>query len=88
MAAHWSAEPLYTGYTGAMREIVRTEGIPALFRGLKPTLLGIVPYAGLSFATFESLKTQACLASIRFRFYRLSRANHAPCMPFLTPGPS
>ena len=28
----------------------------ALYRGLTPSLLGILPYAGFAFATFETLK--------------------------------
>ena len=30
--------------------------LASLYRGMSPTLLGIVPYAGVSFATFEGLK--------------------------------
>ncbi len=56
MAAHWSLEPRYSGYSAAVREIIHREGTGALFAGLKPTLVGIVPYAGLSFGIFESLK--------------------------------
>ena len=37
-------------------KIYREEGLSAYYRGLFPTLLGIVPYAGISFFTYESLK--------------------------------
>lgn len=37
-------------------KIYREEGFVAYYRGLLPTLLGIVPYAGISFFTYESLK--------------------------------
>ena len=60
VAAHWGVEPKYASYTSALREIVRTEGAGALFNGLRPTLVGIVPYAGLSFMTYETLKSWAC----------------------------
>lgn len=60
VAAHWGVEPKYPSYAGALREIVRTEGAGALFNGLRPTLVGIVPYAGLSFMTYETLKSWAC----------------------------
>jgi hypothetical protein len=56
MAAHWSMVPRYGSYGGALATIVRTEGVTALWSGLRPTLLGIVPYAGLSFATYNTLK--------------------------------
>lgn len=58
MAAHWATAPKYDGYNQAFRHIVATEGARALLNGLIPTLVGIVPYAGLSFATFETLKAR------------------------------
>ena len=55
--AHWGVQPKYAGFTSAFRSIVATEGARALFSGLGPTVAGIIPYAGLSFATFETLKS-------------------------------
>ena len=55
-AAHWAVTPRYRGYVSGLQEIVRTEGPRALWAGLGPTLVGIVPYAGLSFGTYETLK--------------------------------
>ena len=40
----------------ALRAEVAAGGPAALYRGVLPTLLGILPYAGLAFLTFESLK--------------------------------
>ncbi|CAD7940140.1 unnamed protein product [Amoebophrya sp. A25] len=57
MAAHWAAEPLYRGYGEAFAKQYADEGFRSLFRGLRPTLIGIVPYAGLSFGIYENLKT-------------------------------
>ena len=37
-------------------KIYREEGISAYYRGLLPTILGIMPYAGISFFTYETLK--------------------------------
>ncbi|CAK5075790.1 unnamed protein product [Meloidogyne enterolobii] len=34
----------------------KTHGFLTFYRGLYPTLLGVVPYAGLSFFTYETLK--------------------------------
>uniref|UniRef100_A0A8C1XI37 Solute carrier family 25 member 42 n=1 Tax=Cyprinus carpio TaxID=7962 RepID=A0A8C1XI37_CYPCA len=36
--------------------ISREEGLQTLYRGFTPTILGVVPYAGLSFFTYETLK--------------------------------
>eukprot|EP00920_Eleutheroschizon_duboscqi_P025978 GHVT01064208.1.p1 GENE.GHVT01064208.1~~GHVT01064208.1.p1 ORF type:complete len:329 (+),score=53.08 GHVT01064208.1:216-1202(+) len=38
--------------------LVSYEGWGSLYRGLGPTLLGIFPYAGISFLTFETLKAR------------------------------
>ena len=54
--SEWAAEPRYASYSAGVREIVRREGAMALFAGLRPTLLGIMPYSALSFAAFETLK--------------------------------
>ena len=40
-----------------MARILRSEGIRGLYGGITPTLIGIIPYAGISFATFETLKS-------------------------------
>ena len=37
-------------------QTLRRGGVLSLYRGVTPTLLGIVPYAGISFFTYESLK--------------------------------
>lgn len=55
-AADLAAKPRHGSYALAVREILKREGISALFFGLRPTLLGIVPYSGLAFASFETLK--------------------------------
>ena len=53
-----------TGSHGAWKvirdvaSVARTEGLRGLYGGMTPTLLGIVPYAGISFATFETLKSR------------------------------
>ena len=36
--------------------ISREEGLKTIYRGFSPTILGVVPYAGLSFFTYETLK--------------------------------
>lgn len=58
MSAHWSLKPRYESYIAGIAEIVHAEGVVGLFRGLTPTLLGIVPYAGISFGTFHTIKEE------------------------------
>lgn len=48
----------FVRYTGLniFTKIYREEGFSAYYRGLLPTLMGIMPYAGISFFTYETLK--------------------------------
>jgi solute carrier family 25 protein 42 len=54
------------GYMQAVRSIIRSDGYASLYSGLRPTLAGIVPYAGTSFAVYESLKTDHMSFKSRF----------------------
>ncbi|KAL3876774.1 hypothetical protein ACJMK2_034570 [Sinanodonta woodiana] len=58
LAFQTKGEYIHDGLVGTVKAIVTLEGGPkALFRGIVPSLLGMAPYAGISFFTFESLKT-------------------------------
>ncbi|CAH8871049.1 unnamed protein product [Trichobilharzia szidati] len=46
----------YSSLFHAIRTIYTEEGIYSLYRGFSPALLGIIPYAGTAFFTFETLK--------------------------------
>jgi solute carrier family 25 protein 42 len=37
-------------------KMYRTEGIRSMYRGFTPTVVGVIPYAGTSFFTYETLK--------------------------------
>lgn len=39
--------------------LVREQGISSIYRGMYPTLVGVVPYAGISFLSFGQLKRAA-----------------------------
>lgn len=57
LAFQISGEHIYTGIAHAATTIFKEEGgTRALYRGFTPTLMGMVPYAGLSFYCFEYLK--------------------------------
>ncbi|OWF51841.1 graves disease carrier protein-like [Mizuhopecten yessoensis] len=57
LAFQVSGEHIYTGLVDALRSITSQEGgVRALYRGIVPSLLGMVPYAGTSFYSFETLK--------------------------------
>ncbi|XP_053574205.1 calcium-binding mitochondrial carrier protein SCaMC-3 isoform X1 [Bombina bombina] len=46
----------YSGMADCARHILRTEGVRAFSKGYVPNLLGIVPYAGIDLAVYETLK--------------------------------
>lgn len=50
------AQPRYTGTKNVLATVYREAGIRGLYRGLGPTLVGILPYAGLRFCVYEELK--------------------------------
>ena len=47
----------YQGLWSAFRSQLQQGGVAQFYRGLAPTLAGILPYAAISFATFESAKS-------------------------------
>ncbi len=50
---HWYR---FRGLHDVLWSTLKSEGPRGLYRGVTPTILGIIPYAGLSFFTYESLK--------------------------------
>ncbi|XP_033826675.1 calcium-binding mitochondrial carrier protein SCaMC-3-like [Periophthalmus magnuspinnatus] len=46
----------YSGLLDCARHILRTEGVGAFYRGYLPNTLGIIPYAGIDLAVYETLK--------------------------------
>ncbi|KPI88192.1 putative mitochondrial carrier protein [Leptomonas seymouri] len=51
-----SGKRRFPSYRTAFREATEAQGVRSLYGGLFPTLVGIVPYAGCSFACFETFK--------------------------------
>lgn len=43
----------YTGLVNAAAVIYQKEGLRSFYRGLFPSLLGIIPYAGIDLAVYE-----------------------------------
>ncbi|XP_021760348.1 mitochondrial adenine nucleotide transporter ADNT1-like [Chenopodium quinoa] len=46
----------YRGMIHALSTILREEGPRALYKGWLPSVIGVIPYVGLNFAVYESLK--------------------------------
>lgn len=51
-----NAQPVYNGIRDVLRSVYKEGGMRALYRGVGPTLTGILPYAGLKFYIYEELK--------------------------------
>lgn len=47
----------YSNIFQVFARISREEGLKTLYHGFTPTVLGVIPYAGLSFFTYETLKS-------------------------------
>jgi solute carrier family 25 (mitochondrial phosphate transporter), member 23/24/25/41 len=46
----------YRGIADCARKVASQEGLKAFYRGMVPSMLGILPYAGVDITTFELLK--------------------------------
>lgn len=46
----------YRGMFHALGTVYRQEGFRALYKGWLPSVIGVIPYVGLNFAVYESLK--------------------------------
>lgn len=48
----------YKSIVDAAMQIYRNEGVKSFYRGYAPNLLGIIPYAGIDLAVYETLKNK------------------------------
>ncbi len=62
----------HTSMLGALRTVARERGVGALYSGVGATCVGVAPYAGLKFLSYEGLKAGAG------RFFGLSEAQLKP----------
>ncbi|XP_051905650.1 calcium-binding mitochondrial carrier protein SCaMC-3-like isoform X1 [Hippocampus zosterae] len=46
----------YAGMADCARQILRREGVRSFYRGYLPNTIGIIPYAGIDLAVYETLK--------------------------------
>lgn len=66
---------MYTGVLQCFREIYREGGLKRLYRGVGPSLLGIIPYAGIDLAVFETLK-EAYMQNVMLPKQRRQQQQH------------
>ncbi|CAG5896798.1 unnamed protein product [Menidia menidia] len=70
---------MYSNIMHVFVRISREEGLKTLYRGFTPTILGVVPYAGLSFFTYETLKKMHAEKSGRPQPYTYERMAFGAC---------
>ncbi|KAJ8270084.1 hypothetical protein GJAV_G00110140 [Gymnothorax javanicus] len=70
---------MYSNIMHVFVRISREEGLKTLYRGFTPTILGVVPYAGLSFFTYETLKKLHAERSGRSQPYSYERLAFGAC---------
>ncbi|KQK08371.1 mitochondrial carrier protein CoAc1 isoform X2 [Brachypodium distachyon] len=51
-------QPVYNGVKDVFKTVYKEGGARSLYRGIGPTLIGILPYAGLKFYIYEDLKSR------------------------------
>ncbi|XP_037105676.1 mitochondrial coenzyme A transporter SLC25A42-like [Syngnathus acus] len=51
-----TAKEMYSNIMHVFVRISQEEGFKTLYRGFTPTILGVIPYAGITFFTYETLK--------------------------------
>ena len=56
LAAQTTGTPHYNGLFHALSTIAKEEGIRGLYRGLRPTLIGVGPNLAINFAAYESFR--------------------------------
>ena len=53
---------VYPNMRFAFIDIIKTRGFRGLYAGLSPTLVEIIPYAGLQFGTYDTFKRWAMVS--------------------------
>ncbi|XP_006004004.1 mitochondrial coenzyme A transporter SLC25A42 [Latimeria chalumnae] len=70
---------MYSNIIHVFIRISRDEGLKTLYKGFTPTILGVIPYAGLSFFTYETLKKLHAEYSGRSQPYSYERLCFGAC---------
>ena len=52
----------YRGMVDCARQTVAEGGVAALYRGMTPNMIGIMPYVGINYLTYETIKEYAPVA--------------------------
>uniref|UniRef100_A0A4W5R2Z1 Mitochondrial coenzyme A transporter SLC25A42 n=1 Tax=Hucho hucho TaxID=62062 RepID=A0A4W5R2Z1_9TELE len=70
---------MYSNIVHVFVRITQEEGIKTLYRGFCPTILGVIPYSGITFFTYETLKKLHAERTRRSQPYSYERLAFGAC---------
>jgi solute carrier family 25 (mitochondrial thiamine pyrophosphate transporter), member 19 len=53
----------------ALLDIIKHRGVQGLYSGLSPTIVEIIPYAGLQFGSYDTFKRSMMVKELTSRFF-------------------
>ncbi|XP_044126505.1 mitochondrial coenzyme A transporter SLC25A42 [Bufo gargarizans] len=74
---------MYSNIFQVFIRMSKEEGLKSVYRGFNPTILGVIPYAGISFFTYETLKKLHAEKSGRAQPYPFERLLFGACAGLL-----
>ncbi|XP_069378386.1 mitochondrial coenzyme A transporter SLC25A42-like [Paralichthys olivaceus] len=74
-----TAREMYCNIMHVFVRISQEEGVKTLYRGFTPTILGVIPYAGITFFTYETLKKLHTEKTKRSQPYPYERLAFGAC---------
>lgn len=74
-----TAREMYSNIMHVFVRISQEEGVRTLYRGFTPTVLGVIPYAGITFFTYETLKKLHAENTKRSQPHPLERVAFGAC---------
>lgn len=74
-----TAKEMYSNIMHVFVRISQEEGVKTLYRGFTPTILGVIPYAGITFFTYETLKKLHAEKTKRSQPYPYERLAFGAC---------
>ncbi|KAM6938374.1 mitochondrial coenzyme A transporter SLC25A42-like isoform 1-T2 [Lycodopsis pacificus] len=74
-----TAREMYSNIMHVFVRISQEEGVRTLYRGFTPTIMGVIPYAGITFFTYETLKKLHTEKTKRPQPYPLERLAFGAC---------
>ncbi|KAM8875079.1 mitochondrial coenzyme A transporter SLC25A42-like isoform 1-T1 [Spinachia spinachia] len=74
-----TAREMYSNIMHVFVRISQEEGVRTLYRGFTPTIMGVIPYAGITFFTYETLKKLHTEKTARAQPYPAERLAFGAC---------